>query len=177
MGPFISYFLVFLVSTGYTSPFFSSFGLFLLLFLFTETYTKACVCAQSLSHVWLFATPWIRANQAPLSVGFSRVRILERAAMPSFKGSFLPRDWTSISCIAHRVFTTESHGRPEFSKQNSNIKNIDQFFWKTTRVRISFCHTHLFSYWGNFKKHPKVYQFRNCLLLMVKNIFLNLTDY
>ena len=25
-----------------------------------------------LSHVWLFATPWIVANQAPLSVGFSR---------------------------------------------------------------------------------------------------------
>ena len=31
-----------------------------------------CVCTQSLSHVWLFATPWTVAHQAPLSMGFSR---------------------------------------------------------------------------------------------------------
>ena len=31
-----------------------------------------CVCAQSLSHVWLFATPWNVAHQGPLSMEFSR---------------------------------------------------------------------------------------------------------
>ena len=30
------------------------------------------VKGKSLSHVWLFATPWAAANQAPPSVGFSR---------------------------------------------------------------------------------------------------------
>ena len=40
------------------------------------------LCAQSLSHVQLFATPWTVAHQAPLSVRFSRqeywnIRILE----------------------------------------------------------------------------------------------------
>ena len=30
------------------------------------------MCVQSLSHVRLFATPWIVARQAPLSMGFSR---------------------------------------------------------------------------------------------------------
>ena len=30
-----------------------------------------CVCV-SFSHVWLFATPWTVAHQAPLSMGFSR---------------------------------------------------------------------------------------------------------
>ena len=30
------------------------------------------VCAQSLSYVWLFATPWTIACQTPLSMGFSR---------------------------------------------------------------------------------------------------------
>ena len=30
------------------------------------------VCAQLLSHVRLFATPWTVAHQAPLSMGFSR---------------------------------------------------------------------------------------------------------
>ena len=31
-----------------------------------------CMCAQSLSHVRLFATPWTVACQAPLSMKFSR---------------------------------------------------------------------------------------------------------
>ena len=29
-------------------------------------------CAQLLSRIWLFATPWMVARQAPLSLGFSR---------------------------------------------------------------------------------------------------------
>ena len=33
---------------------------------------QACVCAKLLSHVWLFATLWTVARQAPLSMGFSR---------------------------------------------------------------------------------------------------------
>ena len=35
-------------------------------------YMRVCVCVQCLSCVWLFATPWIVACQAPLSMGFSR---------------------------------------------------------------------------------------------------------
>ena len=31
-----------------------------------------CVCAFLVSHVWLFATPWTVAHQAPLSMGFPR---------------------------------------------------------------------------------------------------------
>ena len=31
-----------------------------------------CVCAYLVSHVWLFATPWTVAHQAPLSMGFPR---------------------------------------------------------------------------------------------------------
>ena len=30
------------------------------------------LCSSCFSHVWLFATPWSRAHQAPLSLGFSR---------------------------------------------------------------------------------------------------------
>ena len=33
---------------------------------------KLTPCAQLLSHVLLFATPWIVARQAPLSMRFSR---------------------------------------------------------------------------------------------------------
>ena len=31
-----------------------------------------CVCVKSLSHVWLFVTPWTVAYQAPPSIGFSK---------------------------------------------------------------------------------------------------------
>ena len=37
-----------------------------------STSLDVCVHAQSLSHVQLFATPWIAAYQAPLSMGFAR---------------------------------------------------------------------------------------------------------
>ena len=36
-----------------------------------SSYLVECMCAQLLSHVLLFATPWTVAHQAPLSVGFS----------------------------------------------------------------------------------------------------------
>ena len=36
-----------------------------------------------LSHVQLFGTPWTVAHQAPLSMGFSQARILERVAISS----------------------------------------------------------------------------------------------
>ena len=50
-----------------------------------------------LSHVWLFATPWTVAHQAPLSVGFSRQ---EQFAIPFSRGSSQPRDQTWVSCIS-----------------------------------------------------------------------------
>ena len=59
------------------------------------------MCAQMLSHVWLFATPWTVAQQAPLSVGFLQSRILEWAAI-SFPRSSRPWNRTWISCIGRQ---------------------------------------------------------------------------
>ena len=39
------------------------------------------VKVKSLSHVWLLATPWIAAYQAPLSMGFSKQEVLEWGAI------------------------------------------------------------------------------------------------
>ena len=61
-----------------------------------------------LSRVWLFATPWTVAHQAPLSMGILQARILEWVAIPSSRGSSWPRDQTLVSCIsctAGRLFT------------------------------------------------------------------------
>ena len=40
--------------------------------VFMCMFVCVCVCAQLLSHVWLFATPWTVTCQASLSMGFSR---------------------------------------------------------------------------------------------------------
>ena len=66
----------------------------------------SCVCASSLSHVPLFATPWTVAHQAPLSMGILQARILEWVAMPSSRGSSQPRNRTRVSLVAGRFFTS-----------------------------------------------------------------------
>ena len=45
-----------------------------------------------LSCVWLFATPWTIARQAPLPVGTLQARILEWVAKPSSRGFSWPRN-------------------------------------------------------------------------------------
>ena len=41
------------------------------------------MCAQSLSRIQLFATPWTGALQAPLSLGFSRQEYWSGLSFPS----------------------------------------------------------------------------------------------
>ena len=60
---------------------------------------------RSFSHVWLFATPWTVACQAPLPMGILQARILEWVAVSSSKGSSQCRDQTQVSHIAGRFFT------------------------------------------------------------------------
>jgi len=47
------------------------------------------VKVKSLSHVWLLATPWTAAHQAPPSMGFSRQEYWSRVPLPSLKVSLL----------------------------------------------------------------------------------------
>ena len=50
-----------------------------------------CVCMPShFSCVWLCATLWTVARQAPVSMGILQVRTLARVAMPSSRGSSWP---------------------------------------------------------------------------------------
>ena len=54
-------------------------------------------CAQSLTHVQLFTTPWTVAHQAPLFMGILQARIQDWVVMPSSRGSSQPRDQTQVS--------------------------------------------------------------------------------
>ena len=68
-------------------------------------YAVLC-CAQTLSCVWLFVTPWTIAHKAPPSMGILQARILEWVAMPFSRGSFWTRNWTGVSCIAGGFFSS-----------------------------------------------------------------------
>ena len=56
-------------------------------------------------HIRLFATPWVVDRSGSSVQGILQVRILEWVAVPFFRGSSLPRNWTLVSCIAGRFFT------------------------------------------------------------------------
>ena len=66
-----------------------------------------CVCSYAylLSCVWLFATPWSAACQAPLSGGFFQARILEWVAISFTRGSSRLRDRTWVSCTVGKFVT------------------------------------------------------------------------
>ena len=60
------------------------------------------VCVWShFSRVWLFATLWTVANQAPLSMGIFQARILPSVAMFSTRGSSWPGIESSCLCLLH----------------------------------------------------------------------------
>ena len=46
--------------------------------------------------------------------GISQARTLERVAVPSSRGSFWPRDWTRISCVAARFLPPATPGKTRY---------------------------------------------------------------
>ena len=60
---------------------------------------------KSVSHFWLFATPWTVADQVPPSMGFSRKEYWSVFPFPSPGESSQPRDQTLVSCIVGWYFT------------------------------------------------------------------------
>ena len=81
-------------------------------------WSSRAACMRScllLSHLWLLATLWTVARQAPRCVGLFSARILEWVATSSSRGSSRPRDQPLISCIscaAGGFLTTEPQGKP-----------------------------------------------------------------
>ena len=78
-----------------------------------------CVCMHTLSHVLLFVTPWTVAQQAPLSMEFSRQEYWIILPFPSPGG--LP-NWriciSHVSCIGQQVLYQLSHqGSPTKRRQ------------------------------------------------------------
>ena len=78
-------------------------------------YNKTNVCKEKASTIH---SKLLQEKKIPFKsyvYGILQVRILERVAMPSCRGSSQPRDWTCISCdscISGRFLTTEPLGKP-----------------------------------------------------------------
>ena len=87
--------------------------------------TVACM-PRWFSRVWLFATPWTVACQAPLSMGFSRQEYWSGVPLPSPGESSRPRDQTHVSCIigVFLFFTTEPQGKPQRLACCSGIEHL-----------------------------------------------------
>ena len=77
-----------------------------------QLYTNSVLYVLShFSQVWLLATPWTVAHQAPLSMEILQARILEWVAISSSKGSSQPQDQTHVltsPALAGKFFTTST---------------------------------------------------------------------
>ena len=89
-----------------------------------EAYIQFCVCVcvcarvctQSLSRVWLFATLWTVARQAPLSMGFSRQEYWRGLPFPppgDLPSPGIEPAFPASPASASWFFTTEPPGKPQ----------------------------------------------------------------
>ena len=93
-----------------------------------------CVCLVTSVMSDTLWPPRTIACQASLSMGIHQARILEWVALPSFRGSSQPRDWTFVfcgSCIAGGFFTTEPLGKP-------SLWNLGICDWVTSLSLFTF---------------------------------------
>jgi len=89
-----------------------------------------CVCAHSLSHDQLTATPWTVARQAPLSIGFSRQESWNEQPFPSPwdlpDPGMEPMSLGSPALVGG-FFTTDLSEKPKVGKcRNRAIKRLLQ---------------------------------------------------
>ena len=73
--------------------------------------TKVKVKEKSLSHVWLFATPWTVAYQAPLSMGFSRQEHWSGLTSPSPEDLPDPRIESRYPALQADALVSEPPGK------------------------------------------------------------------
>ena len=78
----------------------------------SEWVTYLLLCAESLSSVRLFVTPWTVAHQALLSMGILQARILEWVAMPSSRESSDPGIESRSPALQADSLPSEPPGKP-----------------------------------------------------------------
>ena len=77
-------------------------------------------CKQ-LSHVWLFATPWAAACQAPLSMEFSRQEYWKGLLLPSPGGLPDPEIKLWSPALQADSFSSEPPGKPRKYRKSERL--------------------------------------------------------
>ena len=121
---------------------------------FPKFHRSWCVCAQSLQSCLTLCDPvaW------PMTVSsvheILQARILEWVAVPPSRGSSPPRDWTCVSCIAGRLFTTEPPGKHiVLGNERNIIQEVSHSVVRETSHRLSVQGRVFFFYFHFFPKH------------------------
>ena len=77
-----------------------------------KTCSFLAAAISSLSHVWLFATPWTAAHPAPLSMGISRQLSCSELPVPSPGDLPDPGFKPKFAVLTAGFFTVEPRGKP-----------------------------------------------------------------
>ena len=93
-------------------------------------------CAQLPRWVWLFATPWTVARQAPLSIGFLRQEYWSVLPFPSPGDILNPGIEPRSPAFAGGFFTTEPPGKHLHIHRNGLIKCFRDDFSLKVRVML-----------------------------------------
>ena len=76
------------------------------------------VKVKSLSRVWLLATPWTAAYQAPLAMGFSRQEYWNGLPLPSNSKRKFANTWDFLSDLSPCWPVLPENSLPDIRKQN-----------------------------------------------------------
>ena len=107
---------------------------------------SACVCMCVLSCIWLFEAPWTVVCQAPVSMDFSRQRIMEWVAISYSRGSARPRIEPAYPALAGRFFSTAPPGKPQSSHQAANLSTFPSIFFSSLDLLVlQFRYFYVFS--------------------------------
>ena len=85
-------------------------------FNFLRNFHACVLCAKSLQSCLTLCDPMDCSTPGSSVLRIIQARILEWVAMPSFRGSSRPRDWTHIFCISCLGFPDSSVGKESTCK-------------------------------------------------------------
>ena len=122
-----------------------------------EPTLKPCFCllfwkplAYSLSHIWLFVTPWTVACQALLSMGILQARLLEWVAMESSQ----PRNQTRSPTLQVDLLPSEPPGKPK--NTGVGILSLLQGIFSTQESNQGLLHCRWILYQLSCQRSPRI---------------------
>ena len=106
------------------------------------------LCVESLSHVWLFATPCTVARQAPLSIGILQARILEWGCHALLQGIFPTQGSNPDLPDCRWILYCLSQQRSLWLLEWAVYPSSRGFSWPRNQTRVSCIAGRFFTSWA-----------------------------